>query len=52
MVSMVERLVFVVVYPLVGWLGERSLTAAVFSVGGGILVVVLLSQVREQHLRD
>ena len=51
-VSMVDRFVRALVYPLMGLLVEWSLNYAIIIIGVGVLIFALLSRVEENHLID
>jgi len=51
-ISMIDRVVRAVLYPLVGILVEWSLTYSIMIIGAAIIVCALLSGVEEEHLID
>ncbi len=51
-VSMVDKFVRALLYPLIGLLVEWSLNCAIIIVGFAVIVFALISRVREEHLID
>lgn len=51
-ISMIDRFVRALLYPLVGLLVEWSLSYAIIIVGAAIILFALLSGVEEEHLID
>jgi hypothetical protein len=48
--SMIRTLGIVLMNPLTGFVAQRSIDAALFVMGGGLLVLALASRVGEEHL--
>jgi len=50
--SMMRTLAIVIVNPVSGWMAEWSLSGAMYALGGALILLPLLSGVKERHLAD